>query len=183
LFEVGFVVWARTKMVIFDDIWEDITDMFIKYSGPSPERYYKKLLESMETVFSIPKSDIQEIDYTWEKTNGELRFAVWWRLIKAMDIYSYIRVDVKLDGQSREGSGYASITIKPALITEYPQDTLIQQSIFYEMARLFWHQVFYHKKRMEFMKLGRELVDNFNKELKRFGEELRGEFAVEARSK
>lgn len=174
------MVWARTKLVIFEDVFEDTTDIFIRYSGPYPERFYKRVLEDLEKTFGVHRSDIQEIDYAWEKHDGgATRFKIWWRLVKSLDIFSYLRIDVKLDGESAENAGYAIIDIKPALVTEYPQDTVIQQSIFYEMMRRFWHQFFYHKKRMQYMILGRDLCTAFEQRMKAFAEELRGEAKIE----
>lgn len=173
------MVWARTKLVIWEDVYEDVTDIIVRYSGPHPERFYKKVLELMEKIFALRRSDIQEIDYTWEKTETSAKFKVWWRLIKSMDVYSYLRWDLKLEGSSAHEKGYAMVKLTPILVTEYPQDTLIQQSIFYEMLRRFWHQVFYHKKRMQYMVSARDLSTDFELAVKKFAEELRGETTVE----
>ena len=58
--------------------------------------------------------------------------------------------------------------IKPRLITEYPQDTIWQQSIIYEIFRRFWHKFFYHRKRMEYLDLAKELIVNFETGIKSF---------------
>lgn len=169
------MVWARTKLIIMDNLYDPVEDIYIRYSGPTPEKFYKKLLEFMETVFRVPKANIHEIDYTWEKSDGAAKFKVWWRITKDLDIYTYLRYDVKLSGQTEEGHGWVLVELKPQLVTEYPQDTLIQQSIFYEMFRRFWHQVFYHKKRMDYIQMGRDMSAGFEAAVKRYAEELRGE--------
>lgn len=168
------MVWARTKLVIFDDLFDRPEEQYFNYSGPHPTKFYHKVQDLLFTIFKIPKSNLQEIEYTWETPKpGTTRCKCWWRMVKQMDIYTYIRVDLILDGSEVDGKGPMRITIKPAIITEYPQDTLVQQSIFYELFRRFWHTVFYHKKRMEYLQVGRELVTKYEEAVKAFGEELR----------
>jgi len=168
------MVWARNKLVIYDDIFEPHEEIFINYSGPHPERLYPYLQEIIPPIFNIPKSNVQEISFTWETpSDDETKFNIWWRIIKQMDIHSHIRVDLKLKGFAKKGKGPATISIDAALITEYPQDTLLQQSIFYEMGRRFWHAVVYHKKRMEYIEMGRRIIRKFEEEIKKFLEELR----------
>ena len=168
------MVWARTKLVIYDDLFEPHEEIFINYSGPHPERLYSKMQELMPLIFNVPRSHIQEIAFTWETPNeNEIKFNVWWRVIKQMDVYSHIRADIKMKGFSKDGRGPVTVSIDAALVTEYPQDTLLQQSIFYEMARRFWHTVFYHKKRMEYIQIGRRIVRKLEEEVKKYMEELR----------
>ena len=50
---------------------------------------------------------------------------------------------------------------------------MLQQNLMYEMVRRMWHRVFYQRKRMEYLDLGKELIMNFERGLKDFGEELR----------
>jgi len=60
------------------------------------------------------------------------------------------------------------------MITEYPQDTLWQKSIVYEMLRRLWHRLFYHHKRMQWLGYGKELTVAYEQALKKFGEQLQG---------
>ena len=167
------MVWARTKLIIYDDIFEPHEEIFINYSGPHPEKLYPRIQELIPPIFNIPPSHIQEISFTWEMpSETHIKFNVWWRIIKQMDVHSHIRVDLKLKGFSKNGRGPATISIDASLITEYPQDTLIQQSIFYEMGRRFWHALFYHKKRMEYIQIGKRIIRKFEEEIKKYLEEL-----------
>jgi hypothetical protein len=88
-------------------------------------------------------------------------------------MFTYILVEIDLRGTSTEGEGRALVRIRPRLITEYPQDTIWQQNIIYEMLRRFWHRMFYHHKRMEFLAMGKELVINFERSIKSFTETLK----------
>lgn len=167
------MVWARTKLLIWDYIFEPVREVKISYAGKHPERLYKKINELLRIVFNVPEGYIQEKNYRWEKLKDTERFEIAWEMNKILDLYSFITVDVDLRGFSTEGEGRASIKIKPRLVTEYPQDTIWQQNILYEMLRRFWHRIFYHRKRMEYLDLGKELVVNFENSIKHFMDTLR----------
>ena len=85
-----------------------------------------------------------------------------------MDIYSYLRFDISLNGEETKDTkkGKANIVLKPKIYTEYPQDNIIQQNIFYEMARRIWHEAVYENTRDKFILKGREISNNFTSYLK-----------------
>jgi hypothetical protein len=167
------MVWARTKLLIWDYIFEPIKDIRVSYTGPRPELFYKKINELIRTVFNVPDAYVQEKTYTWEKGKDSERFEIDWEVNKILDIYSYIVTEISIKGFTANGEGKAVIRIKPRLITEYPQDTIWQQNIVYEMFRRFWHNVYYHNKRMEYLHMGKELITSFESSIKHFGEALR----------
>ena len=167
------MVWARNKLLIWDYIFEPVRDLSINYTGRNPEKFYKKIKELCRVIFNVPDSYIQEKTYTWEAGKDRERFEVSWEINKIFDIYSYITIEVDIRGFTSEGEGRATIRIRPRLITEYPQDTVIQQNLMYEMIRRIWHRVFYNHKRMEYLDLGKELIMNFERGLKDFAEEMR----------
>ncbi len=167
------MVWARNKLLIYDYIFEPAKDIKVEYKGPAPEKFYKKVNELIRTIFNVPDAYVQEKNYSWEKGKESERFEIEWEVTKVLDNYSYITIEIALKGFTLNGEGKASIKIKPRLITEYPQDTVFQNSIFYEMARRFWHQFFYHHKRMEYLNFGKELLTSFESAIKHFGETLR----------
>jgi hypothetical protein len=166
------MVWARTKLLIWDYIFEPVKEIAINFSGKNPEKFYKKINELIRTIFNVPDAYVQEKLYNWEKKEGMEKFDVEWEVNKILDIYTYINTEVILSGYSSNGEGKATIRIKPNLITEYPQDTVFEQNIIYEMLRRFWHKYFYHKKRMEFLNFGKELVVTFEKRIKEFAQSL-----------
>jgi hypothetical protein len=167
------VVWARTKLLIWDYIFEPVKEIRISFTGKNPEKFYKKINELIRTVFNVPDAYIQEKDYSWESLQQSDKFKVSWEVNKILDVFSYITVEIDLSGFSASGEGRVDITLKPRLITEYPQDTIWQQNIIYEMMRRFWHRAFYHQKRMEYLNYGKELVTSFESSLKHFSETLR----------
>lgn len=168
------MVWARTKLVLFDYIYDEgERDITIDYSGKSPQKIYYKMKELFLSVFNVPQGKIQEMFYTWEKKADTDKIDTRWRVVKDKDMYSFLRFDVSYKANVTAGEGTASIKIKPRFVTEYPQDTLIQQSIFYEMARRFWHNTFYQKQRLKWFDEGKQLSAKFETELKKYMDELR----------
>lgn len=167
------MVWARTKLLIWDYIFEPVKDISIDYTGKNPEKFYKKVNELVRVVFNVPEGYIQEKEYNWEKVKETERFEIAWEITKILDMFSYITIEMTLRGFSANGEGKATIRIRPRLITEYPQDTIWQQNIVYEMLRRFWHKMFYHHKRMEYLALGKDLVINFERSVKKYAEILR----------
>ena len=167
------MVWARTKLLIWDYIFEPAKRITMSFTTKDPESFYKKLNELIRTVFNVPDAYVQEKDYTWEKLKDMDRFEVAWEVNKILDVFSYITVEVELRGFSANGEGKVTIVLRPRLITEYPQDTIWQQNIVYEIMRRFWHKAFYHHKRMEYLNLGKELLTTFESSIKSYAETLR----------
>lgn len=169
------MVFARTKLLIWDYIFEPVKDIRVSYTGPHTERFYAKIRELIRVVFNVPDAYIQEKAYNWERSKEKEteKFEVEWEVTKILDTYTYITVELTLRGFSTAGEGKADVRIRPRMITEYPQDTVWQQSIVYEMFRRFWHTRFYHRKRMQYLNLGKELIVSFETSVKKFTEELR----------
>ncbi|MBI4018609.1 MAG: hypothetical protein HY368_03295 [Candidatus Aenigmarchaeota archaeon] len=166
------MVWARTKLLIWDYIFEPVTDVRVAYAGKHPGKFYKKINELIRSVLNVPDGYIQEKSYNWEKTKDGEKFEIAWEVTKVLDVFSYIVLEIDLSGFSVGEEGKASIRIRPRLITEYPQDTIFQQNLLYEIMRRMWHRLFYHRKRMEYLNFGKELVTTFESTVKRFGEGL-----------
>ena len=171
--EAVLMVWARTKLMIWDYLFEPVKQIKITYAGKEPGKLYKKINELIRTTINVPDAYIQERDYSWEKLRDAEKFEVGWDVNKLFDLFSYIYIEIDLRGSSANGEGRAVITIRPRLITEYPQDTIWQQSIVYEMLRRTWHRIFYQQKRVEYLNTGKELLINFENALKRAAEQLR----------
>jgi hypothetical protein len=92
---------------------------------------------------------------------------------KDMDMFSYIYLKVQLKADGNDRTGNAVITIKPYMRTEYPQDTVWQRSLFYEMLRTIWHRAFYAKKREEYTEECRHLTYTMQEKLREYFRELR----------
>ncbi|MFH0832915.1 MAG: hypothetical protein V1900_04300 [Candidatus Aenigmatarchaeota archaeon] len=167
------MVWAKTKLMIWDYIFEPAKEIKINFSGKNPEKFYKKLNELIRIIFNVPEGYIQEKDYNWENLKDTQRFEIAWEINKLLDTFSYIAVELDLRGFSTNGEGKVTIRIKPRMITEYPQDTIWQQNIIYEMLRRFWHKAYYHHRRMEYLAMGRDMLINFERAIKEYAETLK----------
>ncbi|NCO96687.1 MAG: hypothetical protein COY38_03500 [Candidatus Aenigmarchaeota archaeon CG_4_10_14_0_8_um_filter_37_24] len=170
-------IFARTKLIIHDDCFEPSAfsgpDMSFKYKGKDPHLAYNKIREMFWTVFGVRETErVQEKNYTWDKKGNRETFSVAWYINKDMDRLSYLLFNVKMKGfiETTENGkeGELNVEIAGVMRTEYPQDNMWERTIFYEMARVFWHKVFYNDKREKYMEICREISTNFTKELKSF---------------
>ncbi len=168
------MVFARSKLTLEDNCFiEEPGGVEMKYVGPGVTKIYHRVYELMKSVFRVADSDIQETRYSWGKGERGEKFKVRWWLHKDMDLFSYLYIRFDLSGEGSEKTGHATISVRGLLRSEYPQDTVWQRSLFYEMLRTLWHRIFYHKKREEYAEECRHATILFNRKLKEFFEELK----------
>lgn len=166
--------FARTKLVLQEDCYREKPQTISNsYVGPNPIKLYQITYELIKSVFNASDSDIQEENYKWTRSGDVDKIKVRWFLHKDMDVftYLYIRFDFSAEGNEKEGK--ASVKVKPVMRTEYPQDSLWQRSLFYEIMRTFWHRVFYHKKREEYAEECRYLCSIYQQKLREVFSQLR----------
>lgn len=171
------MVWAKQKLELYEYVRQPDKDSVVNYSGRNVSAFYHFLKKATIDVLGIGQNDLHEMAYSWEKKEGKEKFRVEWRAIKEFDDFTHLRFDVNFKGDLSDDEGSITIVMKPRLITEYPQDSILQQSIFYEMARTFWHNTFYHKKRWEYLIKSREAWDALEKRVIEFCEKCRAEHA------
>ena len=159
------MVYARTKLLLHDDLLRPSPVVSINCSGKDPTKFYKEIPHLLYTFFRIPSHAIQEKKFEWHKGETE-KFSIVWEVDKDLDKFSYLWIEVKLEGRVSKTEGEANITVEGAIRTEYPQDTLWQKSIFYEMLKVLWHSTFYHSKRSEYSREGKRMMANFVRALK-----------------
>ncbi|MBW6462382.1 MAG: hypothetical protein K0B07_05030 [DPANN group archaeon] len=170
------MVFARTKLTIYDDVYDKSKfrkDITINYSGPNPQRFYNKVRELMVTVFKVPEEHIQEVTYTWEKAGEKQKFKFSWIVSKVFDVYSFAKIEVGLEGFVEGSNGTAKILFEPQLWSEFPQDTLLQQTIFWQLGWRLWMTLFYQKKRDRYHEFTKKITNDFAEGLKQYAEELR----------
>lgn len=168
-------IFARTKMILQDDCWNVAAQPVLKleYSGPNPHLAYQKIREMFSTVLNVREEErVQEKEFNWDRKGKREDFSVSWDVAKDLDRFSYIYMRIHMKGFAEEKEewkeGKLTVQIEGFLRTEYPQDTIWERSIFYEIARVFWHKVVYHEKRLEYMDVCRTLMGRFINELKSF---------------
>ncbi len=167
--------FARTKLLIQEDCYREKPERItINYVGPNPVQLYYKLYEMIKSIFRVADSDMQEEKFSWGKGEKE-KFKVRWYVHKDLDAYTYMFIRFDVSGAGDEKTGNAEIKVKPVIRTEYPQDTIWQRSLFYEMLRVFWHRAFYSRKREEYAEDCRNMVSIFNRNAHEFFKQLREE--------
>lgn len=167
--------FARTKLLIQEDCYREKPERInINYVGPNPIKIYYKAYEMIKSIFRASDSDVQEESLSWGKGDKE-KFKVTWYVHKDMDPYTYLYLKIGVSGQGDEKTGKAKISIKPVMRTEYPQDTVWQRSLFYEMLRVFWHRSFYYRKREEYAEDCRNMLSIFVRNMHQFLRQLREE--------
>ncbi len=172
------MVWAKSKLELYEYVRQPDKDSVINYSGANIPAFYQFLKKAAVDVLGISATDLHEMAYTWEKTDGKDKFRIELRAIKEFDDFTHLRFDVNFKGEFHDNEGNITIILKPRLITEYPQDSILQQSIFYEMARTFWHNTFYHKKRWEYLLQSREAWTALEKRIIEFCDKCKIEHEV-----
>ena len=174
-------IFARTKLVIHDNCLEVAPGsplpgrayITLNYSGPNPQNIYYQLKKILVSLFKIREDEIIEREFSWDRTKPEETFHTVLEHVKDMDMFSFIHIVVTLDGEVRPSKefgkeGSATIKIEGWLRTEYPQDTVWQRSLLYEMFRTFYHKVIYRETRMKYKEECVSLIEQLQAEIKQF---------------
>ncbi len=166
-------IFARTKLIMQDNCWDPQPVLKWEYRGPNPHLAYTKIREMFRTIFNVSETErVQEKDFVWDRKGKREDFFVSWEISKDLDRFSYAYFRINMKGFAEETDsgkeGKLSIELDGYLRTEYPQDTFWERSIFYEIARVFWHKVLYQEKRLEYADVCRSLMGKFLNELKGF---------------
>ena len=174
-------VYAKTKLVIEDLCFahtpREKPVIQLTYSGPNPQKIYPKLKEILRKELAVPEHLIEEKEYHWDRSKIPEKFSAKLDVIKEMDNLSYIFIEIEVKGEIKPSKEFGSegkftINIDSVLRTEYPQDTIIERSLFYEFFRNIYHKVIYKRKREEYLAQCRELVTRLVTSLKAFFEIL-----------
>ena len=174
-------IFARTKLLIQDDCLESVPGsalpgigfLTLKYTGPNPQKLYDKVKEILHGVLKFTPDELQERDFRWDRSTATEKFSVTFEFVRDMDRFSYILLTINLKGEAKPSKefgkeGTATLRIDGKLRTEYPQDTLWQRSLFYEMGRVFYHKVIYEEKRKQYKVQCKEWLNRIYEELKEF---------------
>jgi len=166
-------VFARTKLMIHDDCLSPVPYVTLSLAGPNPQRAYEYVKKLFVTLFKMDESEIQEREYSWDKSKGKDVFHAKWELIKDLDTFSFMHITVSLDGNAEPSKefgkeGSLKLAVESRIRTEYPQETVWQRSLFYEMFRVFYHRVIYDETRKRYLENCRMLTSRFQEEMKAF---------------
>jgi hypothetical protein len=173
-------IFARTKLIIHEDCLEVSGSplpgkkfMTLEYSGPNPQAAYYQAKKLLAQITKVPENEIIERDFTWRREGEEENFSVTFDVIKDMDRFSFIQISISMKGKIKPSKefgkeGNLSINIEGVLRTEYPQDTLWQRSLIYEMFRTFYHKFIYEDTRKKYKQECVDIMNQIYSSLKEF---------------
>jgi hypothetical protein len=165
------MVFARTKLMIHDELFKPRPVVRIHFSGAHPEKLYHEIPNLVTKAFKVSEHAMMEKKFSWLKGEPE-RFKILWEIDKDLDRFSYYWMEIELSGTVSKGSGTGEVVVVSALRTEYPQDTFWERSLFYEFMRMIWHNAFYARKREEWLVEGRRLVSLLVDNIKQITKEI-----------
>ena len=166
-------IFAKAKMLLEERCLTYRPRIEFSYTGPNPDKAYPKLIDILTRSLNVPRENIQEKNFVWDRSKPEEKFTAAFEVIKDMDKFSYIYLEITMRGTVRPSKefgkeGTVSFDIQGILRTEYPQDTLWERSFVYEMFRTFYHRVFYDEKRQKWLMECRDNILQIQNELKEF---------------
>jgi len=166
-------VFARTKLLIHDYCFYPVPYATFNYSGPNPQKAYEYMKKLFVSILNVDEREIQEREFKWDRIGEEENFHIQWEIVKDLDTFTFQYVTVSLDGKAvvnkqfgKEGN--IRVRIEPRIRTEYPQETVWQRSLLYEMFRVFYHRVIYDSTRKRYLENCRVEMGRFNEELRSF---------------
>jgi hypothetical protein len=166
-------IFAKAKLLLEERCLTYRPKIEFSYSGPNPDKAYPKLIDILTRSLSIPRENIQEKNFVWDRSKPEEKFGASFEIVKDMDKFSYMYFVISMKGTVKPSKefgkeGNVSFTIEGILRTEYPQDTLWERSFFYEMFRTFYNRVFYQERRIKLIQECRDAILQIQNELKEF---------------
>ena len=166
-------VFARSKLMLEDRCLTLRPKMEFSYSGPNPDKAYPKLIDILTTDLNVPRENIQEKNFKWDRSTPEEKFSATFEVLKDYDKFTYMYLEISMSGSMKPSEkfgheGSVRFAIGGMIRTEYPQDTLWERSFFYEMLRTFWHRAFYKNRRYKWLMECRDSMLLIQDELKKF---------------
>lgn len=165
--------FARSKLLIENHCITYRPKVSFTFSGPNPQKAYKKLLKIIVDDINIPRQNIQEKYMKWDRSGATEKFRADWEVVKDFDKFSYMFLEIKMEGHVKPSKefgkeGDVTITMQGIIRTEYPQDTLWERSFVYEALRSFYHKLFYADRVKQYVSDCRDWILFIQSEMKSF---------------
>ncbi len=166
-------VFARSRILIHDYCLVPRPGATLEYTGPNPQLAYEQIRKLFGSLFNITEKEIQEREFKWEKVAGGESFHVRFETIKDLDTHTFQDITITIDGNAKPSQefgkeGSVRISFEGKIRTEYPQDTVWQRSLPYEMIRTFYHKMIYQGIRKKYVEECRALLLQFSDEMRTF---------------
>ncbi len=166
-------IFAKNKITIEEDCLLPSPKIWMSYSGPNPHKAYGKITEILKNNLKFKNENIQEREFKWDRSNVVEKFSGSIEAFKDFDKFTYIMAFIDFSGNVKPSKefgkvGDLKVEIDGYIRTDYPQDTVWERSLFYEVIRSFWHKFFYQKERYAFKERCRNILLVVQKELKTY---------------
>ena len=166
-------VFARAKLLIEEQCLTYRPRMTFSYTGPNPQNAYKKLISILVDDIRVPRENLQEKGFTWDRTGPEEKFQARFEVVKDFDKFTYLFMEITLRGSVKPSKefgkeGNVNFTLGGIVRTEYPQDSMWERSFIYEMFRMFYHRMFYHDRTKNYVSQCRDWMMIIQDEMKSF---------------
>jgi len=127
----------------------------IKFEGKEPFRLYFKMGKIFKDVLEVMGMDVKEVKLKWDATSINKSFYVKWEVIRKIDTWTKIKIELVAQGsqnsETREGN--VTIAIVPVFITEV--ETGFLQRTFWWM----YYFIYYKKKRIRDFYFAKNLIN------------------------
>ena len=159
------MVFARTRLLIEEDVLKPENKQSYKFEIKDPKKLYEQFYEIVREVFAVREAALQEKSIEISDS-GKIKSE--FELVKDLDDISYVYIIMKFKGSP----GSVKISVEPYVRTEYPQDTVWQKSLLYEVGRMFADKVFYERKRLQYIADVQRRLKKFRQRLQKAVEEI-----------
>lgn len=165
--------FARSKLLIENPCITYRPQISFSYSGPNPQNAYKKFMKILLEDIKVPRQNIQEKFFKWDRSGPAEKFTAAWEVAKDFDKFSYMFLEVSMDGTVRPSKefgkeGDVTVSMQGIVRTEYPQDSLWERSFVYEILRSFYHKTLYEDRMKQYISDCRDWMLYIQNELKAF---------------
>jgi len=166
-------VFARTKLIMEEFCITLRPRLIFTYTGPNPQKAYQKLMDILVTHIAVPRENIQEKDFRWDRGGETENFSAALEVVKDYDKFSYMQMTIEIKGVLKPSKefgkeGNVSIVIEGIVRTEYPQDTPWERSFPYEILRRLYDTILYKEQRKRYTDICRDQMLTVQNELKTF---------------
>lgn len=166
-------IFARQKLTIEEDCLLPSPKIWLSYAGPNPQKAYAKIQEVLKDQLKVKPENIQERDFKWDRAGVPEKFSGSIEAFKDYDRFSYMLIWIDFNGTVRPSKefgkeGELKVSLDAVIRTDYPQDTVWERSLIYEMFRTFWHKIFYQEQRYVYREQCRDSLLTVQREIKAF---------------
>jgi hypothetical protein len=166
-------IFARAKLLIHDYCLFPLHRATLEFSGPNPQNAVEQSKKLLFQIWNVVEKEFQEREFKWDRTTAKEDFHLRWEIIKDLDTFSFYHVTIDIDGFAKPSKefgkeGSVKIVIEPRLRTEYPQETVWQRSLPYELFRVLYHKLVYESQRKKYLEECRIMMTNFNDGIRAF---------------